>query len=256
MSSSRGRRVAVASVAAATLTAGVVVAELPGRSPGSVAAAADSSSTVTPNTVSVDGVGTAAGTPNALQLQLEVQTNAKDAASALGSANSAMSKVQSALRARGVAAADMQTSGLSLQPNYVTDSNGNNPKLTGFQADESLQVTLHSVATAGVTINSVVQAGGTAVRIDGVNLSLDADSAPLAQARAQAFADAKVKAQQYAQLAGRSLGAVVSMKESSPESPIPYSRTFAAPMASMAPVPVETGKQTVTVDVSVVWALQ
>lgn len=209
------------------------------------------------NTVTVDGTGKAAGAPGALDLQLEVQVTANDAAAALSSASSAMTRVQQSLRSSGVKSADLQTSGVSLQPNYDYGNNGGSPRLTGFVADESLLATLRSVSSAGATINAVVRAGGDAVRIDGVQLDLGPNSALMSEARASAFADAKAKAEQYAGLAGRSLGAVLSVTETAPATqPQPYGGLTPAASAAGAAVPVQPGTQSVSVDVQVVWALQ
>ncbi len=68
--------------------------------------------------ISVTGTGTVTGTPNQLVLNMGVQVNGSSVGSALASADDAVSRVTAALRGGGVAAADIQTSGLSIWPNY------------------------------------------------------------------------------------------------------------------------------------------
>jgi uncharacterized protein YggE len=165
-----------------------------------------------------------------------------------------MANVQAKLKADGVAAADLQTSGLSVQPNYTYT--GNTSKLDGYQVNENLSVVLRDLAKAGSIISDAAQVGGDELRLGSATLDLDEDDALIAQARQKAFDDAKAKAAAYAQAAGRSLGGVTSIAESTSEQPQPV--TYAMPMAAKAvadSVPIEAGSQDVTVTVSVVWAM-
>ena len=100
--------------------------------------------------------------------------------------------VTAALRADGVAAADIQTSGLSIWPNYPANSQTPN----GYSVSESLTATLNSLAAAGAQIDAAVHAGGDATTVSGISLNLTDTSALLAQARARAVADATAKAGQ------------------------------------------------------------
>jgi len=100
-----------------------------------------------------------------------------------------------------------------------------------------------------------VAAGGNAARVDGLALDLEGDSGLLGQARKQAFADAKTKAEAYAEAAGRSLGAVSSVTEQVDSSgPQPMKYDMARASASGEAVPVQPGSQTVSVSVTVVWS--
>src|SRR5581483_6598532 len=74
---------------------------------------------VTANGITVTGMGNASGTPSELQLSLSVNTQAASVSTALDAANQDMSRVRDALSAHGVADADLQTSGMSIQPNYA-----------------------------------------------------------------------------------------------------------------------------------------
>ena len=79
----------------------------------------------------------------------------------------------------------------------------------------------------------------------------------IAQARQAAFADAEAKAKAYATAAGRQLGAVTSISESTDSQPQPIRYAAAAPAAAggVADVPIQAGSQDVTVDVAVTWAI-
>jgi uncharacterized protein len=205
--------------------------------------------------ISVGGTGRVTGTPNLLRLSTSINVTKPTVTDAMQGANTVMAAVQQKLKADGVAAADLQTSGLSVQPNYAY--NNNTPKLTGYQVSENLSVVLRDLSTAGSIISDAAQVGGDALQIGGASLDLDQDDALIAKARQAAFADAQAKAQAYATAAGRTLGPVTSISETTDSQPQQIYNTFAAaaPAASGAPVPIEAGSQDVTVNVAVTWAL-
>ena len=141
------------------------------------------------------------GTPDELQLSLEAHAQAASVSAALDSANQAMTAVRDALTAGRVAPADLQTSGMSVQPQYNQQDT-----ITGYTVSESLTAELHHLATAGQTITDAVEAGGNAVTVDDVSLDLTDQAATLmAKARAKAIIDARDQAEQYAKAAGTRL---------------------------------------------------
>jgi uncharacterized protein len=219
-------------------------AMLPGRAAAAQAAAPGARITVT-------GTGTVSGTPDQLMLYMGVQTNGSSVSAALQRANRAVGAVTRALARTGVRGSDIQTSGLSIQPNYT----GSSTVPAGYAVSESINVTLRTLAAAGTQISDAVRAGGNATQVDGVSLNLNDTSSLLATARAKAAADARTKAAQYARALGMSLGPVVSVSEQHPAPVLPM---FAAPSAGRAtpsPVPVSPGSQQVTVTVTAVFAL-
>jgi uncharacterized protein YggE len=200
--------------------------------------------------ITVTGTGNVTGTPNQLVLSMGVQVNGASVGSALASANNAVNRVTAALRAGGVAAADIQTSGLSIWPNYPNNSQTPN----GYGVSESLTATLNSLAAAGAQIEAAVHAGGNAATVSGVSLNLTDTSSLLARARAAAVADATAKASQYAKALGKPLGAVVSVTDEAPTQPLPMFSADAAAAAKSA-VPISPGTQQLSVSVTVVFAV-
>jgi hypothetical protein len=202
--------------------------------------------------ITVTGTGKVSGVPNQLALSMGVQTNGTSVAAALRQANSAVRSITAVLRRSGVAAADIQTSGLSIYPNYSGSSGVPN----GYQVSEQLTITLRRLSVAGSQISAAAHAGRNATVINGVSLNLSDTSTLLASARARAVADAKAKAAAYARALGRPLGAVVSMSETPAAQPYPLPE-FATPTAgrAAASVPVHPGTQQLNVTVTVVFAL-
>jgi uncharacterized protein YggE len=201
--------------------------------------------------VLVDGVGTATGTPDVLRVTIGVETTAETVDAALQDANAAARRVLEAVRGEGVAEDDVQTANVSIHPTY--DQNGQ--QITGYVARHDLQVTLRDLGGAGAAISALVAAGGDAARLQGVAFSLDDDAALQEEARAEAFAAAREKAEQYAELTGRELGEVVEVREQvTPSGPIPYLTADAAMTAEA--VPLTPGSATVSITATVRWALR
>jgi uncharacterized protein YggE len=202
-------------------------------------------------TITVSGTGTASATPDELSLVLDVSTQAPAVRTALDSASQAMSKVRDKLLADGVAAADLQSTGLSVQPQYSQQS-----KITGYQVTESLTAELRHLATAGQAISDAVEAGGNAVRVDSASFDLTDQSAKLlAKARTAAVTDARTRAADDSAAAGLHLGKVLSISEADNENlPRPMFR-LDAPGAGAAAVPLEPGTQQLTVSVIVSYEL-
>jgi uncharacterized protein len=200
--------------------------------------------------VTVTGTGTVSGTPDTLLLSMGVQASASSVGSALGRANTAVTAVTGALRGLGVRAPDIQTSGLSIQPEYTSDT----PQPDSYGASESIQVTLRHMSSAGRQISAAVRAGGNAVVVDGISLDLRDTGGLLAAARAAAVADAKVRAAQYARALGRAVGPLVSMTEATAP-PALAVNGGPVPSARSSAVPVSPGTQQLSVTVTAVFAL-
>lgn len=237
-----------------SLLAGVVAAALLiasfllGAGQGSAAAGAASAGTAA-GRITVTGTGTGSGTPDQLTLSMGVQTSGGSVAAALQRANRAVRAVTTALGRRGVPASGVQTSGLSIQPQYT----GNSPVPAGYSVSESIQVTLRDLGAAGSQLSAAVRAGGNATVVDGVSLSMNDTSALLSTARIRAVQNAKVKAAQEARALGRALGPAISVSEAAPAQPLPEFPMAAA--GSRSSVPVSPGTQQLSVTVTVVFAL-
>lgn len=201
--------------------------------------------------ITVTGTGTVTGTPDQLVLSMGVQTNASSVSIALRQANEAASRVIRSLKAGGVRAADIQTSGLSIQPNY---SNGSQVPV-GYGVGEQLTATLRNLAKAGSQIQAAATAGGNATTVSGVSLNLADTGRLLARARAAAVRDAQAKASQFARGLGRSLGPVLSVSDQSQVFPYPEFNAAARAKAASPSVPVSPGSQQVSIQITVIYAI-
>jgi uncharacterized protein len=248
-----GYRAAAIGVAAAALLVGAfsVGASRGGASSGGGSAAQAATVTAarsSPGRITVTGVGTVTGTPNQLVLSMGVQVNGATVTSALGEANKGVRRVTAALRDRGMAAADIQTSGFTIWPNYE----GSLQIPVSYGVSESLTATLTELNVAGGQIGAAVRAGGNAVTVDNVSLNLTDTGSLLAAARASAVKDAQAKAAQFARALGQPLGPVISVTPENESTPVEFGANATA--AKAGPVPILPGTQQVTVSITVVYA--
>jgi uncharacterized protein YggE len=215
-----------------------------------VAAAGDRAPAIT-----VSGTGTVEGTPDVLSLSLGVEVRRPQAAAAMDGASAAMRHVIAALRAHGIATADLQTTGISVQGDYSYDGKGQS-RIKGYVAAQQLTAKIRTVGAAGAVIQAAIGAGGDAIRLNGLSFSLSDDSALMVRARDKAFAQARAKAVQYAQLAGVTLGGVQSVSDAVVGSQPVYARSaFGVPTAGAASAPVQAGSEEVAVTVIVSFAI-
>lgn len=252
MSERSRSRVAVLSAAAVVIVAAVVVVVLVATSgPGTVSAAA---TTPAPGTVSVSGVGSVQGAPDTLLATLRVHTRQGTVQEALNAESADAHRVIQSLESHGVSAADIRTTDLSLDPDY-----GEHDEIVGYDAGESLSVRIHPLANVGRVITAASTSAGNSVDIDGLSYDITDDTALLATARANAFADAQAQAKQYATLSGRTLGRVQSLVAtvSGGSSPQVRGEDLAGyPYAKASAVPIRPGRQKLSVRVRIVWTLQ
>ena len=200
--------------------------------------------------VLVSGTGFVMGRPDVLTVQLGVETRGPTVDKALDLANQAQSRLHDAFTKGGVSERDLQTSGLSIYPQYAKDGR----RISGYQVSEQLSVKLRDLARAGALISGAANAGGDATRISGLSFDIEDDSALLAQARRKAFDEAKAKAELYAQASGRGLGRVVSVNESVAAPDFARSASAYSADAAARKVPILPGEQRLSVTVSVEWA--
>ncbi len=171
--------------------------------------------------------------------------------------NTQAAAVVTALRGGGAQPKDIQTSDLSLQP-QVSYPKGV-PIVTGYQVVNTITATLDDIARSGSVIDAVVGAAGNAAQIESLAFSTRNPGAVEAQARARATTQAVVHARALARAAGRSLGPVCSLSDQTQVSALDQGSkalTFASAGVAAAPeVPIESGSQTQTAQVALVYGL-
>lgn len=213
--------------------------------PGPVAARPDA----TLLTVSADAEVRAA--PDLATISTGVRTEAATAQAALADNAKRMQAVFAALKKAGIADKDVQTSNLSISPQYAY-AEREPPKLTGYQASNQVSVIVRDLGRLGAAVDAVVAAGSN--QVDGVAFGLTDPDKARDQARKDAVAKARARAELYAQAAGLKVARIVSISEGAAEPPpVPM------PMAKLAmsdATPTAPGELAIGVTVNVAFELR
>jgi uncharacterized protein len=203
-----------------------------------------------PAAISVTGEATVSVPPDLAVIDGGVTSEAKTAREASDANNAAMGKVLLALKGAGIDEKDFQTSRLSLQPQNAANRPGP-PAIVGYRASNRVTIRLRDVSKVASVIDTLVAAGAN--DIGGINFMVSTASKLLDEAREQAIADARRKAEIYAKAAGVTLGAPLGISEEGSPGSMPF-RKMAAGMAAAAPV--AQGEETLRLTVSVSWAIK
>lgn len=205
-----------------------------------------------PPAISVTGEANVSVAPDQAQIDAGVTSDARTAREASDANNAAMAKVLLALKGAGIEEKDYQTSRLSLQPQFAPSKVAERaPGIVSFRASNRVTVRIRDVSKVANVIDVLVGAGAN--DIGGINFTVTQASKHLDEAREKAIADARRKAEIYAKAAGVTLGEPLSISEEG--APVPmYRGKMAAPMAAGAPV--AQGEETLSVTVSVSWAIK
>lgn len=187
--------------------------------------------------------------PDLATIRAGVVSQSSTAAASLTDNAQRMGKVLAALKRAGVAPRDIATSSVQLAPQYRYADN-QPPVITGYQATNTVSIRFRDVAKSGAILDALVAEGAN--QIDGPNLSIDKPDAALDEARTDAIAQAKRRAELYAKAAGLRVSRIVSIAESGQDSGGAPQPMFMA-RAAMAKdsTQIAPGEKDVTVTLSV-----
>lgn len=203
-------------------------------------------------TITLMGRGAVEKAPDMATINVGVQVEAKTAADAMAQQASQMNGVFAAVKAAGIADRDMQTGNMSLSPVYEYPNNAR-PRLTGYQASNSIAIRVRKLDTLGKTMDAVVKGGGNT--INGISFSVDQPEKFQNEARVEAIQDAAAKAELYAQAVGYKVKRIVTISEQEfyPQPPMPVMMRM-QDMAAEA-TPIAAGEVSLVQTVNVVFEL-
>ncbi|MBO0768458.1 MAG: SIMPL domain-containing protein [Solirubrobacterales bacterium] len=226
-----------------------------------VAPAVANADTTAPSTLSVLGNGTVYVTPDRASVEVDIVKRAATSRAALSAANSRTGAINRALRALGLPAKDIQTSGLDVsKETRSVGPKGHKTKVHDYRASESLAVS-SSAAQAGSVIDTSTAHGASDVT--GLNFSFSNPSAGSEAANKAALSDARAQADSAAAQLGYKVTGVYSVDlnpESDSSGSGASSGTAATPHPKSAPAPktptnVHPGAQEVDSSVRVVFTI-
>ena len=190
--------------------------------------------------------------PDQAQIDGGVANDARTAREASDANNAAMGKVLLALKGAGIDEKDFQTSRLSLQPQFATETFRAAPADRRLSRQQPRHDPLRDVTKVASMIDVLVGAGAN--EIGGINFMVSQASKLLDEAREQAISDARRKAQIYARAAGVTLGEPLSISEEG--SAIPLFRGKSRRRHRRLAAPIAQGEETLSVTVNVSWAIK
>lgn len=192
--------------------------------------------------------------PDLAVITAGVVTRETTAGAAMSQAASRMSQVRAALKSAGIDDHDIQTSNLSLTPDYVY-ANNQPPRITGYSASNQLTVRFRNIANTGKILDTLVREGAN--QISGPNLTIDKPETALDEARARAVANGRARADLYARSLGLRVARVVIVSESGSSYPVPPPMPMYARAAEVgADTKVEPGEQKLQVNLAMTFELQ
>jgi len=200
------------------------------------------------DTVTVVGEGTQNATPDNALINLGVSVRKGTAGDALNAANVEMTALLKAVRGQGVQDVDIQTTGIAIYQDQQFGS-------IGYRAGNTVNVKIHHISNVSSVVAAAQKAVGDDIQLNGIALQLSDNQAQLKGARQAAMTAAGARAKEWASLAGRHLGKVLSVSE------VVSNGSTGSPCGSGGGcgggggTPVQAGQMNVTVDVAVVYEL-
>ena len=203
--------------------------------------------------VTVTGEATITSAPDVAILHAGVTSQAKTAREAMTESAKLMTAVLASLKESGVAERDIQTSRISLTPireqKMASSSTKNPANIVAVEASSLLTVRIHDINKSAEVLDKMITAGANLVT--GISFEISEPSKLLDQARAEAIADAKRKAEIYAKAAGVTLGRPLSISEGYISRP----RAQTMAMREASEMPIQPGEEKIGINVSVAYEL-
>lgn len=199
--------------------------------------------------------------PDIAVVHAGVVSEGKTAAEALARNTPALAKLVEAVKAAGVAPADLITSQVSLTPRLTQPPvPGPNPPraatIDGYEARTGLTITVRDLAKTGPLVDALVKSGSNSM--SGINFGLADEGKAKDAARRKAAEAAKGRAALYAEALGVKVGELVSIVETEaeigPRGGMDMVAYRAAPAS--APISVEPGEMTITSSLRTVWRIE
>ena len=198
--------------------------------------------------MTVTGEGTIAAVPDSAVIRLGVSSQGKTARAASDANAKEMTVVLAAIKESGVADRDIQTTSLSLQPQYDPNKTGA-PRLIGFQATNQVTIKIRDIGQLPAVLDRAIAAGAN--EMSGIEFVVSEQAKLLDKARIEAIADARRKAELYANAAGMKVGRVMAISE---EGPAQTPRAYQT-MRAGAATPIAPGEQMLRAVVTVSYEL-
>ena len=204
----------------------------------------------------ISATGEVTRVPDLAIISAGVQTLQPTASGAIEENATRMERVRAALKRAGIEDRDIQTSSISLNPEYRYVEN-QPPRLTGYRATNTVNVKFRDLKRTGAILDALVAEGSN--QINGPNLTIDKPEAAYDEARVKAIAAGRARAELYARALGKRVVRLLSVSESGGYVPPPmpmvgYARDAAAQAVSKTEI--DPGTQQLQVSLAMSFELQ
>lgn len=214
--------------------------------------------------LSVTGDGKALARPDMVSMQASFSEIDATSSAALDKVNRKLSEIINIAKANGVPDKDVQTSGLSIFPEYEYGLGGGTVRLKGQRATESVTITVRGVDAKAEKASRVIDQISAIdnVQLGGISFDIEDKTKLFTQAREAAFQKARQKAEELSKLGGVKLTKPVTITDTAIEYSPPIAnyamaeRSMIAMDGGKAATPVQTGELSVTVNLSVGWGIE
>lgn len=222
---------------------------------GGRAGAQDTSAPV--NSISVTGSGESYGAPDVAYVSLGTDTKDSNVGTAVDQANTNLAAIVEAIKAAGVAPEDIQTANFNVYPEDIYNpQTGTSTGERVYHVSQTINITVRDIAQAGAVIDAGLTAGANTV--NGLSFGIADTTALEQEARLKAVEDAKQRANELAAAFGVTVGDPIIISEVNIGGgyPITFARNdMAAGIGGAAPTQIQAGQLSVSVTVSVTFAI-
>ena len=210
--------------------------------------------TIAGTRLDVSATGEVTRVPDVAIISAGVVSRSTTATGALQDTANRMSRALAALKRAGIEDRDIQTSNVSLNPEYRYVEN-QPPQLVGYTASNTVTVRFRDIRNSGKILDALVAQGAN--QINGPTLTVDKPESALDEARAKAIAIGRARAELYARSLGLRVVRVVSVNESGGSYPVPPPMPmYARADMAQAKTSIEPGEQKLQVNLAMTFELQ
>jgi hypothetical protein len=204
-----------------------------------------------PRSISVSGTGQVSLKPDIAYIYMGVHIERPSAADAVAANNANTQKLLDALKAAGVAEADLRTSNFSIWQNTPYGPDGQ-PGAPVYAVDNTVYVTVRDLAKLGDLLDAAVRAGAN--NINSIQFDVADKTQALTDARKAAVEAARKQAGELAEAAGVKLGEIQGIQYYD-SAPIMYAEAKGlgggGGAAADVSVPINPGQMQITATVTI-----
>src|SRR5215468_11639504 len=154
--------------------------------------------------ISVSATGSVDAEPDLAGVSVGAIVETDSAKEALARSSALMAKLIDGLKALGIAAKDIQTTAVNIEPRYTQTKDGRPAALAGYRLVDRVHLTVREVRRLGEVLDGAIGLGAN--QINGIGFDVSNTEALKDEARKLAIVNARRRAELYATAAGVQLG--------------------------------------------------